>query len=62
MPEVHGRADTLFGSVVFEFKSDLRHELPDVFAQLPGYIGDRERQTGSSFHRHRDRRRDLYRL
>jgi hypothetical protein len=27
MPEVHGRADTLFGSVVFEFKSDLRHAL-----------------------------------
>ena len=27
LPEVHGRADTLFGSVVFEFKRDLRQEL-----------------------------------
>jgi SAM-dependent methyltransferase len=49
MPEVHGRADTLFGSVVFEFKSDLRHELPDVFARLPDYIAERQRQTGRSF-------------
>jgi hypothetical protein len=27
LPQVHGRADTLFGSVVFEFKRDLRQEL-----------------------------------
>src|SRR5439155_19162122 len=49
LPEVHGRADTLFGSVVFEFKRDLRQELPDVFAQLPGYLADRERQTQRRF-------------
>lgn len=49
LPEVHGRADTLFGSVVFEFKRDLRQELPDVFARLPDYLGERERQTGRRF-------------
>jgi N-6 DNA Methylase len=49
MPEVHGRADTLFGSVVFEFKRDLRQELADVFARLPDYLTDRERQTGRRF-------------
>lgn len=49
LPEVHGRADTLFGSVVFEFKRDLRQELRDVFARLPDYLADRERQTGRSF-------------
>jgi SAM-dependent methyltransferase len=49
LPEVHGRADTLFGSVVFEFKRDLRQELRDVFARLPDYLAERERQTGRSF-------------
>jgi SAM-dependent methyltransferase len=49
LPEVHGRADTLFGSVVFEFKRDLRQELRDVFARLPDYLADRERQTRRSF-------------
>jgi hypothetical protein len=49
LPEVHGRADTLFGSVVFEFKRDLRQELPDVFARLPDYLAERERQTGRRF-------------
>ena len=48
MPEVHGRADTLFGSVVFEFKSDLRHELPDVITAA-GYIASASEQTGRSF-------------
>ena len=46
LPEVHGRADTLFGSVVFEFKRDLRQELSDVSARLPDYLTERERQTG----------------
>src|ERR1700730_11833159 len=46
LPEVHGRADTLFGSVVFEFKRDLRQELADVFARLPDYLAEREQQTG----------------
>jgi hypothetical protein len=45
LPEVHGRADTLFGSVVFEFKRDLRQELDDVQARLPDYLAERERQT-----------------
>ncbi len=49
MPEVHGRADTLFGSVVFEFKRDLRQELHDVLARLPDYLGERERQTQRRF-------------
>ena len=49
LPEVHGRADTLFGSVVFEFKRDLRQELADVFARLPDYLTERERQTGRRF-------------
>ena len=49
LPEVHGRADTLFGSVVFEFKRDLRLEQGDVFARLPDYLSERERQTGRRF-------------
>lgn len=49
LPEVHGRADTLFGSVVFEFKRDLRQEMGDVLARLPDYLAERERQTGRSF-------------
>src|SRR5437667_1640377 len=61
LPEVHGRADTLFGSVVFEFKRDLRQELADVFARLPDYLAERERQTGRRFVQYRDRRRHLHR-
>jgi hypothetical protein len=49
LPEVHGRADTLFGSVVFEFKRDLRQELADVIARLPNYLAERERQTKRRF-------------
>lgn len=49
LPEVHGRADTLFGLVVFEFKRDLRQELPDVEARLPDYLAERERQTRRHF-------------
>ncbi len=43
MPEVRGRADTLFGATVFEFKKDLRLEIADVLARLPDYLGERER-------------------
>jgi methylase of polypeptide subunit release factors len=46
MPLVGGRADALFGNTVFEFKSDLRRELPDVHARLPDYLAERERETG----------------
>lgn len=49
LPEVHGRADTLFGATVFEFKRDLRLEMPDVQARLPDYLGERERRTGRAF-------------
>ncbi|HEX5325783.1 MAG TPA: N-6 DNA methylase, partial [Acetobacteraceae bacterium] len=45
MDEVRGRADTLFGATVFEFKRDLRREMADVSARLPDYLRDRERQT-----------------
>lgn len=45
MPEVRGRADMLFGATVFEFKRDLRQEMPDVLARLPAYLGERERRT-----------------
>jgi hypothetical protein len=38
MPLIGGRADTLFASTVFELKTDLRRELPDVEAKLPGYL------------------------
>ncbi len=46
MPLVGGRADALFGATVFEFKSDLRNEKPDVEAKLPEYLAEHERQTG----------------
>jgi hypothetical protein len=49
LPEGHGRADTLFGSVVFEFKGNLQRELGDVYARLPDYLTARERQTGRRF-------------
>src|SRR5712692_5909977 len=39
LPEVHGRADTLFGSVVFEFKRDLRQELSDPIIWAKGSGG-----------------------
>jgi len=46
MPLVGGRADALFGATVFEFKSDLRREMPDVLAKLPQYLAEHERITG----------------
>lgn len=46
MPLVSGRADTLFGATVFEFKRDLRHERGDVEAKLPDYLAEHERRTG----------------
>jgi hypothetical protein len=49
LPEVHGRADMLFGATVFEFKSDLRREMGDVQARLPDYLAERERQTGRPY-------------
>ncbi len=49
LPEVHGRADMLFGATVFEFKSDLRREMGDVEARLPDYLAERERRTGRQY-------------
>jgi hypothetical protein len=49
LPEVHGRVDALFGATVFEFKRDLRREMPDVEARLPDYLRERERQTGRRY-------------
>ena len=49
MPEIRGRADVLFGAVVFELKSDLRRESGDVLARLPDYLAERERITGRRF-------------
>jgi hypothetical protein len=46
MPLIGGRADTLFASTVFELKSDLGRELPDVLAKLPDYLRERARLTG----------------
>jgi hypothetical protein len=46
MPLIGGRADTLFASTVFELKSDLGRELPDVVAKLPDYLRERARLTG----------------
>lgn len=49
MPEVHGRADMLFGATVLEFKRDLGRELDDVHRQLPTYLAERERRTGRRY-------------
>lgn len=49
MPEVRGRADTLFGATILEFKSDLRREIDDVLSRLPDYLSVRERQTNRRF-------------
>ena len=44
LPEVHGRADMLFGATVFEFESDLRREMDDVCGRLPDYLRAREKR------------------
>jgi SAM-dependent methyltransferase len=49
MPEIRGRADTLFGATVIEFKKDLRQEMADVRDRLPDYLKERERQTGRTY-------------
>jgi hypothetical protein len=62
LPEVHGRVDTLFGATVFEFKRDLRREMPDVEARLPDYLRERERQTGRRYLGIATRWRHLHRV
>lgn len=49
VPEVHGRIDALLGRTLFEFKSDLRREQRDAESKLPGYLSQRETETGSHF-------------
>lgn len=49
MPEVHGCIDALIGRTIFDFKSDLRREQRDVETELPGYLSQREADTGFHF-------------
>ncbi len=49
VPEVHGRIDALLGRTLFEFKTDLRREQRDAESQLPGYLSQRQTETGTHF-------------
>jgi len=49
VPEVRGRIDALIGRTVFEAKSDLAKEWPDVVRRMPDYLADREREEGEAF-------------
>src|SRR3990172_4421634 len=49
VPEVHGRIDALLGKTLFEFKTDLRREQRDAESQLPGYLSQRQTETGTHF-------------
>lgn len=49
VPEVRGRLDALIGRTVFEAKSDLDREWPDVARRMPDYLADREREEGERF-------------
>lgn len=49
VPEVRGRLDALIGRTVFEAKSDLDREWPDVERRMPDYLADRERDEGEHF-------------
>jgi hypothetical protein len=49
VPEVAGRLDGLIGRTIFEAKSDLKRELPDVLRRMPDYLADREREDGEPF-------------
>lgn len=46
VPEVHGRLDALIGRTVFEAKSDLDREWPDIERRMPDYLADRQREEG----------------
>jgi SAM-dependent methyltransferase len=48
LPEVRGRTDALLGRTIFEFKRDLRSELPAAEEELGRYLSDREK-TGDRF-------------
>lgn len=49
VPEVRGRIDALIGRTVFEAKSNLDREWPDVARRMPDYLADREREEGERF-------------
>lgn len=49
VPEVRGRLDALIGRTVFEAKSDLDREWPDIERRMPDYLADREREEGDAF-------------
>lgn len=49
VPEVRGRLDALVGRTVFEAKSDLDREWPDVERRMPAYLADREREERERF-------------
>lgn len=49
VPEVRGRLDALIGRTVFEAKSDLDREWPDVERRMPDYLADREREEKEKF-------------
>jgi len=49
VPEVRGRLDALIGRTIFEAKSDLGKEWPDVVRRMPDYLADRESEEGQKF-------------
>lgn len=49
VPEVRGRLDALIGRTVFEAKSNLDNEWPDVERRMPDYLADREREEKQRF-------------
>lgn len=49
VPEVRGRLDALVGRTVFEAKSDLQREWPDIERRMPDYLADREREEQDRF-------------
>ena len=49
VPEVRGRLDALIGRTVFEAKSDLDREWPDIERRMPDYLADREREEQERF-------------
>lgn len=46
---MRGRLDALIGRTIFEAKSDLDREWPDVARRMPDYLADREREEGQKF-------------
>lgn len=49
VPEVRGRLDALIGRTIFEAKSNLDREWPDVQRRMPDYLADREREERQKF-------------